>query len=113
MLSRLKELLLIAAAAGAVYFLMSYHIIIFGSGMLLVSEVHLLKKSKLHLHETFVSLNEPEAASQRGIAVEPLFKSKWLRQDGIGPKLVEWKIITEDRRRQLENKFPMSFAPGS
>ena len=45
--SRIKQYMLIAVLAAAGYFIMNNHIIFYGS------DVHLLKKSSLHLHYTF------------------------------------------------------------
>jgi hypothetical protein len=102
--SRLKEYLLIAAAAGLVYFLMSHHIFVF-SYQYWPNDFKLLKKTKLHLHDTFNSVNEVDADKNRQIEVDSLFRSKWLREAGIGRKFVEWNVISEERRQQLETKY--------
>jgi hypothetical protein len=41
----------------------------------------------------------------RQVEVESLFKSKWLRQAGIGERLVAWQVISEERRRELESRY--------
>lgn len=91
MKQRLKQYILIAGAAALLWFVMDNHFIIEGH------RVHLLKKSKLDLHDTFVSLDHKRP--------ESIMQNKRLRDDGVGDLLVELKIITEDEKSQLENKF--------
>jgi hypothetical protein len=88
---RIKQYLLIALAAGALYFVLNNHFIFHGR------QVHLLKKTSLNLHHTFVSLNNYKP--------ESLMKIDSLREAGIGDLLVELEIITEDRKNQLQSKF--------
>jgi hypothetical protein len=88
---RIKRYLLIALAAGALYFVLDNHFIFHGR------QVHLLKKTSLNLHQTFVSLNNYKP--------ESLMKIDDLRAAGIGDLLVELEIITEERRDQLQNKY--------
>lgn len=91
MKQRLKQYFLIAAAAALLWFVLDNHFIIDGH------RVHLLKKSTLNLHDTFVSLNNKRP--------EFFMKNERLREAGIGDLLVELEIITEDKKSQLERKF--------
>jgi len=91
MKERLKQYILIAGAAALLWFVLDNHFIIEGH------RVHLLKKSTLNLHDTFVSLDNKRP--------EFIMRNKRLRDDGVGDLLVELKIITEDEKSQLENKF--------
>jgi hypothetical protein len=96
MWSRIKQYLLIAAAGAGLYFLLSHHIIFYGDGYNFVRNTYLLKKSKLHLHQTFVSLNQ--------LSADAVMKIKVLREDGIGELLVRIGMISDGERRQLESK---------
>jgi hypothetical protein len=91
MKERLKQYILIAAAAAALYFVLDNHFIIHGH------EVHLLKKTSLNLHDTFVSLDNKRA--------ETVLKNDRLREAGIGDLLVEMGMISEDKKSRLESKF--------
>lgn len=103
MWSRIKQYLLIAAAGAGLYFLLSHHIFIF-SYQYWPTDVKTIKKSKLHLHDTFNSVNEVSPDRNRRVEVDPFFRSKWLREVGIGRKFVEWNIISEEQRQVLETK---------
>ncbi len=89
--ARIKQYLLIAVAAVALYFLMNNHLIFYGT------QVHLLKKSSMHLHYTFFSIKEKRP--------DNIMKIDYLREAGIGDLLVELDIINEEQRSQLENKY--------
>ncbi len=91
MKQRLKQYLLIAAAGALLWFVLDNHFIIDGH------RVHLLKKSTLNLHDTFVSLDNKRP--------ESILQNEKLREAGIGDLLVELGIITEDKKSQLESKF--------
>jgi hypothetical protein len=97
MVSRLKQYLLIAAAGAALYFLLSHHVIFHGQEANFVKNIYLLKKSKLHLHETFVSLNQKSP--------DAIMKVKVLREDGIGELLVTIGMIDDTEHRRLESKY--------
>ncbi len=97
MVSRLKQYLLIAAAGAALYFLLSNHIIFHGEDANFVKNVYLLKKSKLHLHETFVSLNQKSP--------DAIMKIRVLREDGVGELLVDIGMINDAERSRLESKY--------
>jgi len=89
--SRIKQYLLIAVAAVALYFVMNNHFIFYGT------QVHLLKKSSMHLHYTFFSLKEKKP--------DNIMKIDHLREAGIGDLLVELDIINEEQRSQLESRY--------
>jgi hypothetical protein len=91
MKQRLKQYLLIAAAGALIWFVLDNHFIINGH------RVHLLKKSMLNLHETFVSLDNKRP--------ESVIQNKRLREAGIGDLMVELGIITEDERSEWESKY--------
>jgi hypothetical protein len=94
---RLKQYLLIAAAGAGLYFLLSHHIIFHGEEANFVKNIYLLKKSKLDLHETFVSLNQKSPDS--------IMRVRVLRENGIGELMVEIGMITDAERRRLEAKY--------
>jgi hypothetical protein len=91
MKERIKQYILIAAAAAALYFILDNHFIINGY------QVHLLKKETLNLHDTFVSLDNKKA--------ETVLKNDRLREAGIGDLLVELGLISEEKKSRLESKF--------
>ena len=91
MIKRLKQYALIAAGAALLWFVMDNHFIIYGH------HVHLLKKSTLDLHDTFVSLDNKRP--------ESILQNDRLREDGIGDLLVELEIITLDEKTKWENKY--------
>ena len=97
MMSRLKQYLLIGAAGAALYFLMSTHIIFYGTEANFVKNIYFLKKSKLNLHYTFVSLNQQSP--------ENIMKIKPLRQDGIAQLLVDIGMMSTAERDRLESKY--------
>jgi hypothetical protein len=91
MSARIKQYILIAAAAVAAYYIMDNHFIFYGR------EVHLLKKTSLHLHYTFFSLKGKNPAN--------IMKIDYLREAGIGDLLVELGLITEEQKTQLEDQY--------
>jgi len=91
MIKRLKQYALIAAAAALLWFVLDNHFIIEGHN------VHLLKKTTLDLHDTFVSLDNKRP--------ESIIKNERLREAGIGDLLVELEIITLDEQSRWENKY--------
>ena len=91
MLNRLKQYALVAAAAALLWFVLDNHFIIEGHN------VHLLKKTTLDLHDTFVSLDNKKP--------ESIIKNDRLREAGIGDLLVELGIITRAEKSQWENKY--------
>jgi hypothetical protein len=97
MISRAKQYLLIGAIGAALYFLMSTHIIFYGEEANFVQNIYFLKKSKLNLHYTFVSLNQQSP--------ENIMKIRPLREDGIAELLVEIGMMSDAERSRLENKY--------
>ena len=97
MMSRLKQFLLIGAVGAALYFLMSNHIIFYGKEANFVKNIYLLKKPKLNLHYTFVSLNQQSP--------EKIMRIKPLREDGIGKLLVDIGMMSAAERSRLESKY--------
>jgi len=89
--SRIKQYILIAVLAAAGYFIMNNHIIFYGT------DIHLLKKTSLHLHYTFFSIKEKNP--------ENIMKIDYLRDAGIGDLLVELEIIDEEERHRLESEY--------
>ncbi|MCU0539000.1 MAG: hypothetical protein MUF46_03810 [Desulfobacterales bacterium] len=97
MASRLKQYLLLAAAGAALYFLLTHHIVFHGEDANFVKNIYFLKKSKLDLNETFVSLNQKSP--------DAIMKVKVLRENGIGELMVEIGMITDEERRRLESRY--------
>jgi len=91
MKQRIKQYLLIALAAAALYFILDNHIIISKR------HIYLLKKESLVLHNTFVSLDNKKP--------DTILKIDRLRDAGIGELMVELGLITEDERSKLESKY--------
>jgi len=89
--SRIKQYILIAIAAAAGYFIMNNHFIIDGS------DVHLLKKTSLHLHYTFYSIKQKKPAV--------IMKIDYLREAGIGDLLVDLGIIDNEEKSRLESQY--------
>ena len=88
---RIKQYLLIGIAVAAVYFVLSNHYIVDGR------DIYLLKKTSLHLHETFVSISNERP--------ETILKNDVLREAGIGDLFVELEMLTEEERDLLESKY--------
>jgi hypothetical protein len=94
MKQRLKQYAIIAAAGFVLWCILDNHFIFEGH------HVHLLKKTELNLHETFVSLHNKKP--------ETLLKNERLREAGIGDLLVELGMLTEDQKSRLESKYRYS-----
>jgi hypothetical protein len=91
MKQRIKQYIFIALAAAALYFVLDNHFVFYGR------DVHLLKKTSLNLHNTFVSLDNKRP--------ESVLKIDRLRDAGIGDLLVDLNLLTEDKKNRLEAKF--------
>ena len=91
MKQRLKQYLLIALAAAALYFALDNHFI------MKKHHVYLLPKSTLNLHDTFVSLDNKRPAT--------VLENEELRDAGIGDLMVELKMLTEEKKNRLESKY--------
>ena len=88
---RLKQYLLIALAAAALYFVLDNHFVI------KKNHVYLLQKTSLNLHDTFVSLDNKRP--------ETVMESDDLRDAGIGDLLVKLGMLTDEKKSQLESKY--------
>ena len=91
MKQKIKKYLLIGLAATVFYFILSNHYIVDGR------DVYLLKKTSLHLHETFVSISNERP--------ETILRNDVLRDAGIGDLFVELEIMTEDEKNLLVSKY--------
>ncbi len=91
MKQRLKQYLLIALAAAALYFVLDNHFVINKH------RVYLLQKLSLNLHDTFVSLDNKRP--------ETVMENDDLRDAGIGDLLVELGLLTDERKSHLESKY--------
>jgi len=91
MKQKIKKYLLIGLAATVFYFILSNHYILDGR------RVHLLKKTSLHLHETFVSISNERP--------ETILRNDVLRDADIGDLFVELEIMTEEEKNLLVSKY--------
>ena len=91
MKQRLKQYFLITLAAAALWFVMDNHFVF------KKNRVHLLQKTSLNLHDTFVSLDNKRP--------ETVMENDDLRDAGIGDLLVELGMLTEEKKSQLEMKL--------
>jgi len=91
MKQRLKQYFLIALAAAALYFVLDNHFVFLGY------RVYLLRKATLNLHDTFVSLDNKRP--------ETFMENDYLRDAGIGDLLVELRLLTDEKKSQLESRY--------
>ena len=91
MKQRIKQYLLIGVAGAVFYFILSNHFIVDGR------DIYLLKKTSLHLHETFVSISNERPST--------ILKNDILREAGIGDFFVELGMMTEDEMSLLVSKY--------
>ncbi|MGD1973486.1 MAG: hypothetical protein PVH37_05805 [Desulfobacterales bacterium] len=91
MKEKIKKYLLIALAGTVFYFILSNHYIVDGR------DVYLLKKTSLHLHETFVSISNERP--------ETILRNDILREAGIGDLFVDLEIMTEEEKNLLESEY--------
>ena len=91
MRQRLKQYLLIALAAAAVYFVLDTHFV------MKKNRFYLLQKVSLNLNDTFVSLDNKRP--------ETIMENDYLRDAGIGDLLVELGLLTDEKKSQLESKY--------
>ena len=87
----IKRYLIWVVLAGILFFLLSYHIILINSSVIL------LKKSSLSLNYTFFNAKGKEPYKILSIDI--------LRDDGIGDILVERGKISEEKLERLTEKF--------
>lgn len=91
MMQRLKQYLLIALAAAALYFVMDNHFV------MKKNRFYLLQKTSLNLNDTFVSLDNKRP--------ETIMEKDDLREAGIGDLMVELGMLTDEKKSQLESKY--------
>jgi len=91
MMQRLKQYLLIALAAAALYFVMDNHFV------MKKNRFYLLQKTSLNLNDTFVSLDNKRP--------ETIMENDDLREAGIGDLMVELGMLTDEKKSQLESKY--------
>jgi hypothetical protein len=91
MRQRIKQYLLIGLAATVFYFILSNHYIVDGR------DVYLLKKTSLHLHETFVSISNERP--------QTILKNDILREAGIGELFVDLEMMSEEEMSLLVSKY--------
>jgi hypothetical protein len=91
MMQRLKQYLLIALAAAALYFVMDNHFV------MKKNHLYLLRKTSLNLNDTFVSLDNKRP--------ETIMENDDLRDAGIGDLMVELGMLTDEKKSQLESKY--------
>lgn len=90
-MQRLKQYLLIALAAAALYFVMDNHFV------MKKNHLYLLRKTSLNLNDTFVSLDNKRP--------ETIMENDDLRDAGIGDLMVELGMLTDEKKSQLESKY--------
>jgi len=90
-MQRLKQYLLIALAAAALYFVMDNHFV------MKKNRFYLLQKTSLNLNDTFVSLDNKRP--------ETIMENDDLREAGIGDLMVELGMLTDEKKSQLESKY--------
>jgi hypothetical protein len=91
MRQRIKQYLLIGLAGTVFYFILSNHYIVDGR------DIYLLKKTSLHLHETFVSISNERP--------QTILKNDILREAGIGELFVELEMLSEEEMNLLVSKY--------
>ena len=95
MKQKIKKYLLIGLAATVFYFILSNHYIVDGR------DIYLLKKTSLHLHETFVSISNERP--------ETILRNDILRDAGIGDLFVDLEIMTEEEKNLLESQYDAEY----
>ena len=88
----IKKLFFWSMLTGAMYILLSYHFIFSG-----ISDVHLLKKSKLTLEYTFYNIG--------GKTNTTILSKEPLREDGIGDLLADMGRMSETEWDRIMKKF--------
>ena len=92
MLTRIKHYILIAAAIGAFYYLLSHHFI-----MTSWTDFDVLEKSELTLANTFCSVKQ--------VSPEQLLGMEDLREAGIGEWMVERGMLTQQKLDYILRKL--------
>lgn len=93
MAKRIKQYIIWGLMAYAFYFLLDHHFIYHQR------QVRLLKKMEPSLEYTFFSLDNKNP--------EKVLSIDLLRWDGIGDLMVEYDLLSEDQRWDLESKYEM------
>ncbi len=91
---KLKQVAIFLVVVGLVYGLLSHHIIFYGR------HVKVLKKAELTLDKSFFNARPTEFRTP-----ELILRDTVLREAGVADVLVEFGIITEDERIELEDKI--------
>jgi hypothetical protein len=91
MWQKIRLVIWAAVLAAACYFLLSYHILFFGSS------IRLLRKAKPTSEYTFICIGNK--------SMESLMKIDTLREAGIGDMLVEMGKMSEQEKERFENEF--------
>ena len=91
MKQRIKQYILIGLAGAVFYFVLNNHFIVDGR------DIYLLKKTSLHLHETFVSISNERPST--------ILRNEILREAGIGELFVELELMTEEEMSMLVSKY--------
>lgn len=91
MAKRIKQYLIWAVLAFAFYFLLDHHFIYYQR------HVRLLKKMEPSLEYTFFSLENKNP--------DKILSIDLLRWDGIGELMVEYDLISDKKRWELENQY--------
>ena len=91
---KLKQVAIVLVICTLVYGLLSHHVIFYGR------QVKVLKKSELTLDRSFFNASPTEFRTP-----EIILRDKILREAGIAQVLVDFGIITEDKRMKIEEKI--------
>jgi len=94
----IKKYILYAILIGFVYALLAYHYIYTGGeGVYILDSIQVLKKEKLNLRYTFFSITSKKP--------ENILKIDVLRDAGIGDILVDFNLLSEAQRDDIENQY--------
>ncbi len=88
----IKKLFFWSILTGSMYILLSYHFIFSG-----ISNIHMLKKSRLTLEYTFYNIG--------GKTNTTILSKQALREDGIGDLLLDMGRISETELDRIMKKF--------
>ncbi len=91
MWKKLKSIILVAIVVIAGWFLLTHHIIFMGNSL------EFLKKTRLTSDYTFVSISNKKP--------ESIMIIDTLREAGIGDLYVQTNALTEEQRKEMEDRF--------
>lgn len=94
MAKRIRQYIVWALMAYAFYFMLDHHFIYYQR------QVRLLKKMEPSLEYTFFSLENKKP--------EKILAIDLLRWDGIGDLMVEYDLISDDKRWKLESQYDLA-----